>query len=126
MTTQLDDILKLAARAAAKADGLDWDEVCGLEADRDECDSGTCVAALCEDHDIDWARAHYLRHARAALAAAIGPLGEMMAGVAETTRTKEAHGKLCSCVTCELNDTEDSIRTLAAGIEKELSDAACD
>jgi hypothetical protein len=52
----------------AKADGLDFDEVCGREADPDldECDSGSCVAAYSEDHDAEECRGWYLRYARAA------------------------------------------------------------
>lgn len=78
-----DELVEKVARAAAKADGLDWDEVCGHEAEKDECDSGTCIAALCEDHDPDWARSHYLRLARAALAIAMPAAFEMAAEVAE-------------------------------------------
>ncbi len=59
---------QLAAKLAA-ADGIAWDEVCGLEQpDGDDCDSGTCVAAHYEDHDPDVARANYRRYARIALA----------------------------------------------------------
>jgi hypothetical protein len=62
------DAVEAVARAMAKSDGLDWDEVCGLESDDlGDCNSGTCIAAYHEDHDTDWAREFYLRHARAAL-----------------------------------------------------------
>ena len=66
-----EDQVERVAKAIAKADGLDFDEVCGVEADPEEgyCDSGTCVAALYEDHDPDHARGVYMRQARAALAA---------------------------------------------------------
>ena len=59
----------------AKADGLDFDEICGVDADPDEgfCDSGTCVAAHWEEHDAEQARRWYTHLARAALAA----LGEV-------------------------------------------------
>lgn len=51
----------IAARMA-KRHGLDWDEVCALEANPDGelCGSGTCIAAHHEDHDPavcrDWYR----------------------------------------------------------------------
>lgn len=70
-----DDLVEEIVRALAKADGLDWDEECGLECtdpDTGECDSGTCVAAHMEDHDPDFARTIYLRRAEA-LAALIHP-----------------------------------------------------
>ena len=37
-----------AARVLAASDGLNYDEVCGVDADPDNgyCDSGTCVAAF--------------------------------------------------------------------------------
>lgn len=59
------------AKALAGADGLDWDEVCGVDADPDEgyCDSGTCVAAHWEDHDAEKARRWYMHLATTALAA---------------------------------------------------------
>ena len=62
------EAIEAAARAIAKADGLDFDEVCGREADPDldECDSGSCVAAYSEDHDAEECRGWYLRNARAA------------------------------------------------------------
>ena len=63
-----DQAIEAAARAIAEADGLDFDEVCGREADPDldECDSGTCVAAYSEEHDAEDCRGWYLRQARAA------------------------------------------------------------
>jgi hypothetical protein len=68
------DAVEAVARAMAKSDGLDWDEVCGLESDDlGDCNSGTCIAAHHEDHDSEWARGFYRRHARAALAAIPGP-----------------------------------------------------
>lgn len=59
----------LAAKLAA-ADGLDWAEVCGSEADDGDgcCDSSTCVASHYEDHDPDVARDGYRRYALTALA----------------------------------------------------------
>lgn len=62
------EAIEAAARAMAKADGLDFDEVCAREADPDldECDSGSCVAAYSEDHDAEECRSWYLRNARAA------------------------------------------------------------
>ena len=66
------------AKALAGADGLDWDEVCGVDADPDEgyCDSGTCVAAHWEDHDAEQARRWYMHLATAALSA-MSPAGEV-------------------------------------------------
>lgn len=61
--------VEAVAKALARADGLIFDEVCGYETDVQECDSSTCVAAQYEDHDPDWARTIYLRHAQAAIAA---------------------------------------------------------
>ncbi len=80
-----DELVEKCARALAHSHGLDFDEVCGVDADPDHgyCDSGTCIAALCEDHDPDWARSHYLRLARAALAIAMPAAFEMAAEVAE-------------------------------------------
>jgi len=62
-------LIEELARAIASADGLDFDEICGVDADPDNgyCDSGTCVAAFYEDHDADHARGNYLRQARAIL-----------------------------------------------------------
>ena len=56
-----------AARVLAASDGLNYDEVCGVDADPDNgyCDSGTCVAAFYEDHDADHARVMYNKHAAA-------------------------------------------------------------
>lgn len=70
--------VEAVARAIAKGDGLDFDEVCGIDADPGvgECDSGTCIAAEYEDHDVDWAREIYLRRARAALAVLPAAHGE--------------------------------------------------
>lgn len=78
-----DKRIEVVARAIAKADGLNWDEPCGLESDQDECNSGTCVAALCEDHDPDWSRAMYLQHARAAIAAMQGERDAIVHWLAE-------------------------------------------
>lgn len=66
-----DELIEQVARALAKSHGLDFDEVCGVDADPDngECDSGTCIAACYEDHDAAHARAMYRADARAALAA---------------------------------------------------------
>ena len=73
MTTPLnrDEIVELMARAIAQSDGLDFDEVCGVDADPDngECDSGTCVAAHFEEHDASYARSIYRSQAQAALRA---------------------------------------------------------
>ncbi len=64
------DPIEAMCRAHAKADGLDWDEVCGLEADPlGECDTGTCIATCYEDHDAGYARAVYRQQATAAYAA---------------------------------------------------------
>ena len=73
-TAQPSDLVERVAKALAKADGLDFDEVCGVDANPDDgyCDSGTCVAAFYEDHDADHARGVYMRHARAAIAAMQG------------------------------------------------------
>jgi len=66
------------AKALAKADGLDFDEVCGVDADPDDgyCDSGTCVAAHWEEHDAEQARRWYMHLATAALSA-MSPAGEV-------------------------------------------------
>lgn len=64
-----DSAVEAVARAIAKADGLDFNEICGHETDADYCNSGTCIAAYYEDHDADVAREGYMRHARAAIAA---------------------------------------------------------
>ncbi|PTR07898.1 MULTISPECIES: hypothetical protein [unclassified Novosphingobium] len=55
------------ARVIAQADGSDFDETCGLEADQDDCNSATCIACDFEDHDPEWARTVYLRRAEAVL-----------------------------------------------------------
>lgn len=57
------------ARAICASDGLDYDEVCGREADPDlgEGDSGSCPAAYWEEHDASDARGMYRRQARAIL-----------------------------------------------------------
>ncbi len=81
-----DEQLARVAKAIAKADGLDWDEVCGCENGLDECDSGTCVAALFEDHDPFSARSYYLHHAQAAIAALDAARGDQ---VAEVERLRE-------------------------------------
>lgn len=62
--------IEKVARALAKADGLDFDEVCGVDANPDDgyCDSGTCVAAHWEEHDAERARRWYMRLAKAAIA----------------------------------------------------------
>ena len=64
-------MIENVARALAKADGLDFDEVCGVDADPDNgyCDSGTCVAAHWEEHDAEQARRWYIHLAKAAIAA---------------------------------------------------------
>ena len=68
------EVLNLC-RVLAKADGLDWDEVCPYENECAEnlgdvaCDSGTCVAAHYEDHDVDVARGRYIGLSKAVLAA---------------------------------------------------------
>ena len=69
-----DELIERVARALAGADGLDWDEVCGMLADPDEgcCDSRSCVAAHWEGHDEDQARRWYKHLARAAIAAMPG------------------------------------------------------
>lgn len=60
-------LIEELARAIAAGDGLNYDEICGHETDADQCDSGTCIAALCEDHDPDWSRLFYHSHAKAIL-----------------------------------------------------------
>lgn len=57
---------RLAARMA-KADGADWDQSCGHENDLDSCTVASCIGTQSEDHDPDWARDLYRRHARVAL-----------------------------------------------------------
>lgn len=83
--TTLTQLIEAGARAAAKCCGLDYDEVCGVEADPDEgyCDSSTCVAALFEDHDPDDARGYYASQARATILAILPILADDLAGVAE-------------------------------------------
>lgn len=65
------DNVEKVARALASADGLDWDEVCGVDDPATEgfCDSGTCIAAHWEDHDQEQARRWYLHLAQAAITA---------------------------------------------------------
>lgn len=64
------DEIQDVARALAKAERLDLDEVCPLEHDDSaECDSSTCIAAHDEDHDAEWARKVMLIKAQAAIAA---------------------------------------------------------
>lgn len=80
MTPTYDELVEVVARKLAAADGLDYDEVCGRDADPDldECDSGTCVAAYSEDHDADDCRGWYRRSAKAAIEAlrrAMVPVG---------------------------------------------------
>ena len=67
--TVMEQMRERVARAMAKAHGLDFDEICGVDADPDEgyCDSSTCVAAYYEEHDADMARDEYLHQAAAAL-----------------------------------------------------------
>ncbi len=75
------DVEKVA-RALASADGLDWDEVCGVDDPATEgfCESGTCIAAHWEDHDQEQARRWYLHLAQAALSA-IDPVALVQAGI---------------------------------------------
>lgn len=70
-TTPAPDVVEAACRAACKADGRDWDEVCAYEADPDAegCDSWTCVASYWEDHLPDEARAQVRKMVIAALTA---------------------------------------------------------
>lgn len=68
-TEHTPEVVEAVARAIAKVDGLDFDEVCGFMTDAEECNSSTCVAANYEDHDSEWAREVYFRQARAAIAA---------------------------------------------------------
>ena len=79
-----DELVEKCARALAHSHGLDFDEVCGVDADPDHgyCDSGTCIASGYEDHDAAYARACYLSDARAALAIAMPAAFEMAAEVA--------------------------------------------
>ena len=66
-----DEIVEVMARALAKDFGLDFDEVCGVDADPDEgyCDSSTCVASGYEEHDAAYARRVFRSQATAALSA---------------------------------------------------------
>ena len=73
------DVVEAVARVIAKADGLNFDEVCGYEAEKGECNSGTCIAAHYEDHDFEWEREVYRRRARAALSAIPAPSGQPVA-----------------------------------------------
>ena len=56
------DLVDRVAAAIARSDGLSWTEQCGYELSAvdpnapEDCDSSTCIAALFEDHDPDWAR----------------------------------------------------------------------
>ena len=65
-----DGLIERTATALAKSHGLDFDEVCGIDANPDYgyCDSGTCIASGYEDHDAAYARACYRSDARAAIA----------------------------------------------------------
>ena len=65
------ELIERVAAALACDCGLDFDEVCGVDADPDEgyCDSGTCVASGYEDHDADYARAIFRSQAKAAIRA---------------------------------------------------------
>lgn len=68
--TQTSDsaLIEELARALAKTERLNWDEVCPLENnDNAECDSSTCIAAHDEDHDPAWARKVMLVKAQAIL-----------------------------------------------------------
>lgn len=121
-----DDVIRDAAVALAKSDGLDFDEVCGVDANPDEgyCDSGTCIAAHWEEHDAEQARRWYLHLSRAAAPILMEYGARLMRDAVlpdvQTDRTIENHGAHCRCTTCELNITEDSIRTLdPADIVKE-------
>lgn len=64
-----DELVEKVAREIAAGDGLDFDEICGIDADPDEgaCDSGTCVAATWEEHDPEQARRYYIHLARAVI-----------------------------------------------------------
>jgi len=74
------ELVEKCARAIAHSHGLDFDEVCGVDADPDHgyCDSGTCIASGYEEHDAAYARACYLSDARAALAIAMPAAFEMV------------------------------------------------
>lgn len=63
-----EELIEELARALAKTERLNWDEVCPLENnDNAECDSSTCIAAHDEDHDPAWARKVMLVKAQAIL-----------------------------------------------------------
>ena len=66
-----DELTEAVAAAIAHSDGLDFNEVCGVDANPDEgeCDSGTCIAAHFEEHDAEYARSIYRHQATAAIAA---------------------------------------------------------
>lgn len=82
-----------AARVLAASDGLNYDEVCGVDADPDNgyCDSGTCVAAFYEDHDADHARVMYNKHA-----AALYPLVQQAIAAERERCAKVAAGQYSS------------------------------
>lgn len=69
MTTTDEALVEAMARTLAHSHGLDFDEVCGVDANPDEgyCDSGTCIASGYEDHDAEYARVCYLADARSLL-----------------------------------------------------------
>lgn len=62
------DEVEVAARAAARALGFDFDEVCGHETEEEACDSSTCIGGLNEDHHPEDCREMMRKIARAALA----------------------------------------------------------
>ena len=80
--------VEAVARAICAADGHDFDEVCGVDANPDEgyCDSGTCVASCWEEHDAEQARRWYRHIAQAAIAALDAARGDPVARVVEWLR----------------------------------------
>jgi len=81
------DEIQAVARALAKAERLDWDEVCPLEHDDNaECNSSTCIAAHDEDHDPEWGRKIMLIKAQASIAALDAARGDQVARVVEWLR----------------------------------------
>lgn len=82
------DLIERIARALAEADGLDFDEVCGVDAEPDEgyCDSGTCIATHWEEHDAEQARRWYNHLATAAYAELAPLLAERDAEIAALKR----------------------------------------
>ncbi|MBK6800305.1 MAG: hypothetical protein IPG83_02140 [Novosphingobium sp.] len=89
------EAVEAAARAMAQADGLDWDEPCGVDGEEGFCDSGTCISAHYEDHDAEQARRWYLHVTTAALTAALPIIRAQV--LEEAAKALEDDAKLCDC-----------------------------